>query len=352
MFVSRINLERRIKEKVRHVSLILIVCAFSLTSIAAQSKSGREDVSEKEVHNKSTQPKKTQPTSRVRKHRIEEQNNSSSVNQTVLFAGLTISANPPGSEILLNGQAYSARDEKGNLVLTDLKPGSYTIVARKAGYRDQSRTVNLDPKQQEYLAITLDPLPGIINIKPSVAGAEITISNLETDAVIGRYTDQVAGALVNPGRYQVSISKGGYQTMVREITINPADSIYLEPSLETLKVSKTRVHSDALTSIDSQRDGKYLIIGLTGKSGDESTNVGTLDVTVNNSDNGAQSVTGMLPGLPCEIDFVRIENVAEYSLKESPGPSNQWGRVVVRVRPKDSKRPIHFSINWKKFQDQ
>jgi hypothetical protein len=47
---------------------------------------------------------------------------------------------------------------------------------------------------------------------------------------------------------------------------------------------------------------------------------------------------------------VRLENVAEYSFVEPPGAANQWARAVVRLRPKESKRPMHFLINWKSLR--
>lgn len=208
--------------------------------------------------------------------------------------------------------------------------------------------MNLEPKQHEPVNITLEPLPGSLSVKPSVAGAEIILTNLETNSVIGSYMDQVPGVTVAPGRYQVSISKNGYRTVMREVTINPADSIYLELPLEVQKSPRPQIQGDERTVIESQADGKYLIVSLTGKSGDDTNEVGTIDLTVSTNSFGGGSVTGMLPGFPCEIKFVPIENVAEYSWKESPSPSNQWGRVVVRVRPKGSKRPIHFTITWRR----
>jgi protein TonB len=54
-----------------------------------------------------------------------------------------------------------------------------------------------------------------------------------------------------------------------------------------------------------------------------------------------------LNGSPCRIEFFKIENIDEWSLVETPSPSNQYSRIVVRVRPKDAKRPLRFAVNWK-----
>jgi hypothetical protein len=269
-------------------------------------------------------------------------------------AVLTINVNPPESKIWVNGQEHSERDGNGNLSLTGLKPSSYTIMVRNTAYREQSRTIILEPKQRQLINILLDPLPGNLTVTPSITGTEIVVINIETNIVVGKYTDSVTDITITPGRYQVLVSKSGYRTVVRQVKINPADSVSLEPPLEPLPVRKPQIQADAQMSIETLKDGKYLVISFTGKSGDVAAKIGALDVMMGVNDNSfpARNVTGMLPGVPCEINFVRIENVAEFSLKESPAPSNQWGKVVVRVRPKDAKRPVHFSINWKALQSQ
>jgi hypothetical protein len=41
-----------------------------------------------------------------------------------------------------------------------------------------------------------------------------------------------------------------------------------------------------------------------------------------------------------------IENVAAKSLKEGPGSINDWSRIKVRIRPKDSKHLVRFVVGW------
>jgi hypothetical protein len=95
-------------------------------------------------------------------------------------------------------------------------------------------------------------------------------------------------------------------------------------------------------------EGKYVVVELGGRSGDTSSPFGAVDVTLTRSGQvWTVNVTGMLTGHPCQFDFVRLENVAESTFAEPPGSGNQWGRAVLRIRPKDSKRPIRFLINWK-----
>jgi TonB family protein len=105
------------------------------------------------------------------------------------------------------------------------------------------------------------------------------------------------------------------------------------------------VLGDAAMTIRASADGKFLLVELTGKSGDASATTGVVEVTVTMKGD-TQLVSGKLPGYPCRVALARLENVAEYAFGEVPGAGNQWGHVVVRVRPKDPKRSMHFLINW------
>jgi len=92
---------------------------------------------------------------------------------------------------------------------------------------------------------------------------------------------------------------------------------------------------------------KFIVVVISGRSGDTSNAVGAIDIKLTAGDGVSAYVSGMLTGFPCQVDLIRFENVAEYSFVEPPGVANQWARVVVRVRPKSSNRPLHFAINWK-----
>jgi protein TonB len=99
-------------------------------------------------------------------------------------------------------------------------------------------------------------------------------------------------------------------------------------------------------SFSVQRQDKYLLFHLQGSSGDSTKNLGSITVSFKGpADN---TVTGNLNGLPCQVELIKLENIAEASVVEAPGPANNWSSMVVRVRLKDEKRrPISFAINWR-----
>ena len=267
-------------------------------------------------------------------------------------AALTISTNPSTAFISVNGNEIESRDANGALRLTGLRPGPYNLIVGRQDYREERRTINLVPGQVENISIVLRPLPGKLNVSPSVAGTEITVRNSRAGSEVGSYAERVSDLEVEPGVYQITVSKSGYKTSTREVTVEPAKSAYLEPLLEPAPVERERVHPDAAMFMQTANDGKYLTVSLTGQSGDSASAEGALDVTLNavGSASDTRSVAGMLSGFPCQVDFVRIENIAEYSFIEPPGFGNHWAAVVVRVRPKDPRRAIRFAINWKALQ--
>ncbi len=270
---------------------------------------------------------------------------------------LAVTVSPADSFIFVNGQRLDSRDENGRLISSTLKPGPYTIRASRPGYDEQTQSIMLEAGGFESLNITLRPMPGSISIKPTIPDSEIVIVNKDKDIFLGRYTGNVTALSVEPGLYEVTISRSGYRTATRHVPVKAGESVYLEPPLDgeppvtpsALSRRRPGFMPAAATTVEASREGKYVVVTMTGRSGDTAATLGSLDVTVNA---GAllfnnSTVTGMLTGFPCRVDFVRIENIAEYAFTEPPGAGNQWSRAIVRIRPKDSKRPIRFSINWK-----
>lgn len=95
-------------------------------------------------------------------------------------------------------------------------------------------------------------------------------------------------------------------------------------------------------------EGDDLLVTLQGNPAESPGQAGSLEVTLSLNKNAVEvrSLTGMLPGAPCRIDLMGFENVSRKSFKETPDSANDWSRVIVRLRPKDSKRNVRFVIGW------
>jgi TonB family protein len=242
-------------------------------------------------------------------------------------------------------------DADGTITLKSLKPAAYTITANKPDHREYKQTVTVSKGQQNFVTVALIPETGHLTVAPSVSGALIEVINIESSIRSGPYTGTLNHAEFSPGRYRVNVSKDGYKVTTREIAIRASESVYLEPPLEPLPTpTPTPIPSRKATiaavpqSSTVEIAGKELFVQLRGTSGDTSKSVGSINVSI--TQRTLIETSGTLNGLPCRVQFVQLENVSEGSLVEAPGPSNQWALLIVRIRPKDPKRPIRFAINW------
>ena len=258
----------------------------------------------------------------------------------------------PNNTLLLNQQKVRAiYSPDGTLItLKGMRPGSYRVAARKQDFREYTSVADVLFDQENVLSIALTPLPAKLTVSPSIGGSEVEVLNLDNGSNMGRFFHNLDQVEIAPGRYRVTTSKAGYRLSMREVTARAGESIYLEPLLEPLPTPTptpppTLKPRNIPMTLDTQRQDKFLILRLQGSSGEVARTVGSINVTLGGP--ASNYVTGNLNGLPCRVEFIKLENIAEGAIVEAPGPSNNWSTVVVRVRPKDEKRrPISFAINW------
>jgi hypothetical protein len=253
--------------------------------------------------------------------------------------------------ISLDGQKVTTTyvTETGTVTIKGLKPGPYKLIVRKQDYQEFTKELSLAAEVENVFTFFLIPTTGRLTVKPSLKGANVEVFKVEDNMSLGKYSDYLDNLEIAPGNYRINTSKKDYRTAVREVTVNPGESVFLEPVIELLPKPPPRPNKrpappvvPATFTIDT--DGKNAIFRISGSTGDVSTRQGTITVQFGGSDHG---VVGSLNGMPCLVEFVKLENVAEGAVVEAPGPSNSWARVVVRVRPKDKKRPLSFAINWR-----
>lgn len=252
--------------------------------------------------------------------------------------------------LLIDGQKVRSSEQvAGFITLKGIRPGTYRLVARKPDFREYAAAVTVFLDKENVFTVRLTPAPGTLTVSPSVSGAEIEIFSLETNNSIGRYPERLDQFELAPGQYRVVTSRAGYRVAVREIRVNASESVYLEPLLEPLPrpTPTPKLAPVAIPmSFSVQRQNKYLLFHLQGSSGDTTKIVGTITVSLNGP--ATKTLTGNLNGLPCQVELIKLENIAEASLVEAPSPANNWTSMVVRVRLKDEKRrPISFAVNWR-----
>lgn len=152
-------------------------------------------------------------------------------------------------------------------------------------------------------------------------------------------TATVDTAAVNPdsGSLQVTVSltvtdqRGGVATGSRSFTVL---GIASQPS------------RPGPISVSAGQDGDDLVVNLSNSPGRAGSESGSVQVSIGALGSSRQA-SGFFPGVACRVSFSGKENVDEISFIETPSPANRFSRARVRVRPKNSRQPVRFTIIWR-----
>lgn len=332
------------------LQVIGLLCSFSHLSSKLQAQTARPDDSGPATKSAKGRPKgKT-----VRGPKADPKGAGTAATAKARFANISLTVNPADSAVWIDGQQFDKVDTATGRFEVTIEPGPHRLVVRHSGYGDQLLTLDLRPAENDLGVITLEPRLGTLNVAPSAADADIRIGSVDGHQNGGTYSGIINDLGLPPGVYEVIVSKSGYQTVTRQVTVKPGESVYLEPKLDPLPTEepKTRrsVNTGTPASSSVHVEGKYLVVEIQGASGDSALTLGSITFLISDPASGSGQAEGILSGGPCQVEFVRLENVAEGSFIETPGPTNHWARLVLRIRPKNSKRPIQFAINWKSVQ--
>jgi len=163
-----------------------------------------------------------------------------------LAAQVSVASDPPGASIILDGK------ETGHITPMQLsvdKPGSHTLLLRKAGYLDETTTANLQSGQTFHFAPTLRALGqtdeirtvskfkkvfgggdtssmGTVSIRTNPKGAQIAVNRRIVDK--GSPVD----FYLNPGTYEVDITFAGYKDVHKVINVDKGGKFVIDETLE------------------------------------------------------------------------------------------------------------------------
>jgi hypothetical protein len=225
-------------------------------------------------------------------------------------------------------------------LLSNNEPSVVLHVSQKETLPGETLTLTAeasDPDRDELLYRWLTNAGKINGNKSTV---ELDTSNINVDGGPVQVTVSVT----------VSDRKGGFASDRQTLTVaNIASEGGYRKDAENGSSDKR----DNEMLLETATEGKYLIVKLTGKSSVTAGPIGSIEVSLNMRNGVAEveNLTGMLPGVPCRVDFVGLNNVADGSFKEPPGIDNDWGEVVLRIRVKDYKRIIRFVVGWKALNE-
>ena len=173
-------------------------------------------------------------------------NSSISIDLSPASAKLEVSSAPAGAVIVIDGQD-TGKLSPSQFILN--KPGTHTVVLHRAGYLDETSTVNTEAGQIANVNLVMKPLGstdeiraagghfkkvfgggdtagmGIVSIKTQPKGAQIMVNN--------RVLDKTSpfDFYLNPGTYVIDITMSGYRSLHRVIVVGEREKVAIEEAL-------------------------------------------------------------------------------------------------------------------------
>jgi len=173
-------------------------------------------------------------------------NSSISIDLSPASAKLEVSSAPAGAVIVIDGQD-TGKLSPAQFILNKL--GTHTVVLHRAGYLDETSTVNTEAGQIANVNLVMKPLGstdeiraagghfkkvfgggdtagmGIVSIKTQPKGAQIMVNN--------RVLDKTSpfDFYLNPGTYVIDITMSGYRSLHRVIVVGEREKVAIEEAL-------------------------------------------------------------------------------------------------------------------------
>jgi hypothetical protein len=145
----------------------------------------------------------------------------------VLPGSVTVSSNPDGAQIQLDGQTNPGWVTP--LELTELTPGRHTITLSKAGYAPETRNVDIASRGKAIVTMQLALLPAALTVTSDPAGARVYVDGKD----MGKPTP-VQINVDKPGQHTILVRKDGYLDESGTLNLQAGQSYKFGPSLRAL----------------------------------------------------------------------------------------------------------------------
>lgn len=144
---------------------------------------------------------------------------------------LTINSTMAGCQVFLNGVSRGVTNTDGTLRLP-LKAGRYKVVLKKENYEEQERSVIVASGAEAVESFSLTAIQGRLTVNTSIPGADVTLNGVEFPAGIRDLS-------IPAETYEVRVSKPGFRTFTKTITLNPRGSVTVDASLEPVPIEES-----------------------------------------------------------------------------------------------------------------
>ena len=129
---------------------------------------------------------------------------------------------PLGSVLVTANGLEVVTDSRGQYILTNLEPGTYTIRFSKTNYEEGSMSITLSAGESRELNVQMTSLAPLVatlygRVIDAQTGAALQGVEILLDTLFGGVTDANGNYLIEgipPGTYTVTFRKTGYQQVI------------------------------------------------------------------------------------------------------------------------------------------
>ncbi len=138
------------------------------------------------------------------------------------FGTLTVQSVPPGAAVFLNGDYQGTTYPNDPVYITQLNPGTYTVVLTLPDYQSFSQNAVIQANGVSEISATMVP----VNAGPADTTGQITVGSIPGGAGVyldNKYSGITPMVLANiaQGSHSITLRQSGYQDWISTVTVTP-----------------------------------------------------------------------------------------------------------------------------------
>jgi serine/threonine-protein kinase len=145
---------------------------------------------------------------------------------TIVPGQLSVDSGPEGAQIQVDGRGDPNWITPYNLA--GLTPGQHTVVVSKAGYGQESRSIEVASGSKSFLSVHLATLTSSVMVGSEPPGASIYLDGKDTQRVTP------AQITLDKGTHTILVRKAGYLDETTSATAQPGQTYHFAPTLRQL----------------------------------------------------------------------------------------------------------------------
>jgi formylglycine-generating enzyme required for sulfatase activity len=239
------------------------------------------------------------------------------------WADVSISSQPPGAEVLLDGEPAGATP-----AVVEALAGEHTLSLRLAGFADWSTPLAAEAGvPQDLGTVALTPAAGVLSLDSAPAGANVNLD--------GEFAGQTPLSLeLTPDRaHRITISRAGYQRRSESVTLGAGETA-------SRKLTLVPLLGDVLLEV-TPADAEVLVGGRPVGRGSQTLALPAVQQRIEVRLDGYETVRRSItprPGLEQLIEITLLTPQQARKARLTPTLTTALGQTLVLVSPQDAPR--------------